>query len=140
MFYLAQPYSHEKQIIRDSRAMWGMAAAASLLRRGYHVYAPIVHWHEAAKFYKLPTDFEFWQYHNLHMLELASDFGMLLLDGWKESTGLMSELQRAVDFQKRIFRVLIREETKIKNAPVVDIFQISLKEAVGMVNGSHNQK
>jgi len=96
--YLASPYSHEKEDIREFRYMQVREATAQLLNEGVPVFSPIVHCHELAKHHDLPKDAEFWKFYNRTMLKWASELWLLLLLGWRESTGMESERAMAIEF------------------------------------------
>ena len=93
--YLASPYSDPDPLIRELRHYQAMRATADLLRAGRYVYSPIVHCHELAKKYALPTHFDFWQNYNFAMLRAASFFAILQADGWKDSLGVLAESNEA---------------------------------------------
>lgn len=95
MIYLASPYSHESRYVMQARYLAVCEATAALLRQRQMVYSPIVHCHELARMFDLPEDFEFWKEYNLHMIKRADTFGILKIEGWKESKGVQGELEFA---------------------------------------------
>ena len=90
MMYLAQPYTGTNSEMLE-RYRLGCLTTADLFRRGIPVYAPIVHWHEVARCYSLPTDEQSWRNQNLHMVEQADSFSILALKGWRNSKGIWAE-------------------------------------------------
>lgn len=93
--YLASPYSDKSDLIRHERFLKAMEVAAYMTRKGVTVFSPIVHNHEMARRYKLPSDAEFWAKHNFAMLRSASVMGILELPGWQVSIGVKKEYNYA---------------------------------------------
>ena len=97
MKYLASPYSHPDEAVRVARYELAMAAVVWLARQRIWTYSPIVHWHEAAKTFTLPTDAGFWLDCNSDA-QLACRDGTIILciPGWKESKGVTGEISFAL--------------------------------------------
>lgn len=95
MLYLASPYSHKDPLIMKTRFLLVEQCTAYILQRRDHVYSPIVHCHEIAAKFSLPTDFDFWQAYNRDMLRRCTEFAILDIDGWKESKGVRGEFDFA---------------------------------------------
>jgi hypothetical protein len=91
MIYLASPYSSPDPLIMRTRFLLAEQVTAQLLGERKHVYSPIVHCHELAMKYKLPTDFEFWKKYNFDFLRRADTFYVLEIDGWETSKGVTVE-------------------------------------------------
>ena len=89
--YLASPYSHADASVRESRYEAASYATAHLLNQRTWVYSPIVHCHELAKKFDLPTDFKFWKDYNFAMLSHARKLIILRCDGWEASKGVAAE-------------------------------------------------
>lgn len=100
MIYLASPYSHPEPAVRQRRYEQTMAAQAYLLRRGEHVYSPIVACHPMALAHDLPTDAEWWAEYNLDMLKRCSDVYVLCLFGWEDSKGVAQEIEWAKQYKR----------------------------------------
>ena len=96
--YLASPYSHDDAEIRAMRYRQVRTVTARLFRHRDAVFSPIVHCHPAAENDGLPTDAKFWKFYNSVMLKGARELWLLLLDGWKESSGMNGERDMAVEF------------------------------------------
>lgn len=93
MIYLASAYSHPDSLIMKTRFFLAEEITAKLLQRGLVVYSPIVHCHELAAKYELPTTFEFWRRYNFGMLRLASRMYVFAPDqAWKKSVGVQGEI------------------------------------------------
>jgi hypothetical protein len=97
MKYLASPYSHPDESVRQARYELAMAATVWLTRQRIWTYSPIVSWHEAAQLHALPTDAAFWLDANSDA-QLACRDGtiVLCLPGWKESKGVTGEISFAL--------------------------------------------
>lgn len=95
MIYLGSPYSHPDPLIMKTRFMLAEQCTAELLQQGLVVFSPIVHCHELAHKYNLPTDFAFWQMYCLGMLRLAAQMYILQIPGVHESKGLQAEIKFA---------------------------------------------
>lgn len=97
-FYLASPYSSlspNPVIARDARQFRyreAMRATAWLLSREIWTYSPIVHCHEMAHAYSMPTDAAFWSDYNEVMIMSSRGIILLQIDGWFESVGCADEI------------------------------------------------
>lgn len=89
--YLASPYSHKDPEIMDARFEIAEFCVAFFSQQNKHVYSPILHYHEVAKRFKLPTDFKYWKQNNIAMIRSASEFHILNLPGCHRSVGVMGE-------------------------------------------------
>lgn len=96
MIYLASPYTADP-VNLFSRTQ---KLTARLLKHGHHIYSPIVHCHELAQQYDLPTDFKFWQAYNFDLLARADQIWVAWLDGWSKSKGVRGELSEACRLSK----------------------------------------
>ena len=96
--YLASPYSHKNYDIMKLRYFQVVATTAFLLRQKVAVFSPIAHCHVATELHDLPKDAESWKFYNSVMLKGARELWLLLLDGWKESSGMNGERDMAVEF------------------------------------------
>lgn len=94
--YLGSPYTDKSKLVQHTRYLQVSKVVADMLCHNIHVYSPIVHCHELAKRFRLPGDFDFWQEYNYAMLEQASHFHLLELEGWNDSKGLQSEIKFAL--------------------------------------------
>jgi len=92
--YLAIPYTHEDESVRDFRAAVSDCIAADLTKKGRIVFAPISSWHHIAKKYDLPRDFEYWRKLDEAFISTCSKLRIIKLDGWKESKGV--NLEKAI--------------------------------------------
>lgn len=97
MIYLASPYSHSDPVMRRTRFLLAEQVTAHFIMQGAFIYSPIVHCHEMAERYNLPTDFAFWKAYNIDILRHADQFYILEIEGWLESAGVRTEQKFAAD-------------------------------------------
>ncbi len=95
MIYLASPYSHPDPVIVKTRFLLVEQVTAMLIGNGYYVWSPIVHCHEMATKYSMPTDAEFWRAYNFDFIRRADAVYVLDIEGWMESKGVMMEIKMA---------------------------------------------
>lgn len=95
MIYLASPYTHKEERIRQTRYTAALRAVAHLLAEGKHVFSPIAHCHMVALAYELPGDFLFWQNFNEDMIDRCDELTVLQLEGWDTSYGVAKEIEYA---------------------------------------------
>lgn len=93
--YLATPYSHPDETVKEERYRKALEATAEFLRQGITVYSPIVHCHILHFGYGLPMEWEFWRKHDFCMLAAAEFLFVLMLDGWEKSVGVKAEVEEA---------------------------------------------
>ena len=94
MIYLASPYSHPDEAVREQRFRAACRATAQLLASGSTVFSPIVHGHPLVE-HGLPTDWSFWERFDRDHLERCDEVLVLMLDGWRESVGVAAEIEIA---------------------------------------------
>ena len=90
--YLASPYSHADPTVKEARYQAVVAEVAAFMRRGEHVFSPIVHSHPVAIAHELPGDFGFWAEYDELMVSRCDRLVVLMLDGWKQSRGVHAEI------------------------------------------------
>jgi len=101
MIYLASPYSHPDAAVREARFRAACQATAGLLKAGHHVLCPIAHSHPLVA-YGLPTDWDFWQQVDHEYLRHCDEMVVLMLDGWRESKGVLAEIGIAEELGKPV--------------------------------------
>lgn len=97
LVYLATPYSHPDEAVREERFRAVNTAAAELMRKGMHIYSPISHTHPIALAGDLPLGWEYWQAYDRAILSACCKLIVLMLDGWKESKGVTGEIAIACE-------------------------------------------
>lgn len=94
--YLASPYTHTDQTIRDLRYLAACRAAAQLMRDGWNVFSPIAHSHpiELTGIGEQMSG-DFWKCQDIPLLRHAAKLAVLTLDGWQQSSGIQWEVETA---------------------------------------------
>ena len=105
--YLASPYTHKDLGVREQRAIQVAKVAGKLIQKGNNVFCPIAHSHYIAKYSEVDAasaagdNYEhnpvhlMWMRVDIAMLEDCTHLYVLMLDGWKESKGVLEELDIA---------------------------------------------
>jgi len=115
VIYLASPYSHADQAVREARYHAACRATAAMLKTGLVVFSPIVHSHPLVAF-DLPTGWDFWGRVDRAYLVRCDELVVLMLDGWQESAGVRAEIALARDLGKPVRFLGVDEAT---NSPTV---------------------
>ena len=110
MIYLASPYSSDRAL----NFKLVEQATATMLQQGHLIFSPIVHCHEIAEKYSLPTDYKFWEAYATGMLTRANELWVLQIPGWRESLGVQSEIIHARRCQIPVYTVNITGTFKEK--------------------------
>ena len=97
LIYIASPYSHVEARIRVERFEIAKQVTATLLKRGRHIFSPIVYSHTLAVEFELPKDFTFWESLDYEFVERATELWVINMPGWNESKGVYKEVKRATD-------------------------------------------
>lgn len=92
LVYLASPYTHSDKSVEEQRFEDTCIAAGRLLNLGHMIWSPIAHGHPIAMRCSLPTDFVFWRRYCEATLSKCDSLAVLMLDGWRESTGVQAEI------------------------------------------------
>lgn len=92
LVYLAVPYSHECETIREWRFQEVNKAAAKLMFDGVFIYSPISHTHPIVLAGQLPTGFDFWEQYDSAILNACRELYILPLEGWEQSKGVIGEI------------------------------------------------
>lgn len=100
MVYLASPYSHEDEEVREARYEAACKACLRLFLEGYAVFSPIVHWHNITKTYRLKTDHKTFEEYNKEILQRADEVVFFVIPGFVKSKGIAAELAWASSCQK----------------------------------------
>jgi hypothetical protein len=91
--YVASPYTHSNEAVRELRYQNVMAYTAWLLKQERWAYSPIVHHHVMAARFALPHDFDYWMRLDFTMIDASSELHVLKIPGWQESKGVNAEIQ-----------------------------------------------
>lgn len=95
--YLASPYSHADEAVREQRFRIVCKVAAALMQAGEVVFSPIAHSHPIAEAKPGPwaVDHDFWLRQDAPYLYACTKLYVLMLDGWERSRGVAHEVDVA---------------------------------------------
>lgn len=94
--YLASPFSHPEPWVMQDRYKEVLRAHVKLLMDGHIVFCPIVHTYYPSKMMGKVVDHDFWINQDIPILRASKRLIVLMLDGWKFSKGVASEVSVAV--------------------------------------------
>lgn len=96
LYYLASPFSHELDSVREARFETAVYVTDRLLKLGVNVFSPIVHSHpidcRTGK-----KDWQFWAPLDHSILSRCDELLVLLTPGWYESVGVADEVRWATE-------------------------------------------
>jgi nucleoside 2-deoxyribosyltransferase len=95
--YLASPYSHQHESVRQARFEAACKKAAKYIEEGICVFSPIAHSHPIADHMdeEKRMCFNTWMKADLPILRKCDELHVLCLDGWRLSKGVSREIQYA---------------------------------------------
>lgn len=99
MIYIASPYTHESDKIRDLRYRLVKTYTQKRLDEGALVFSPIVYGHGLTDGHPERIPFEYWAQMNDHLIHSAEAVEVLMLPGWELSRGIAHE----VDLAQRLY-------------------------------------
>jgi len=92
LVYLACPYSHPDQAVREARFHAANRCASEFMRAGVFIFSPISHTHPIAIAGGLPLSWDFWEPYDRAVLGACGAVYVLMLEGWQESKGVAAEI------------------------------------------------
>jgi uncharacterized protein DUF1937 len=95
LIYLASPYSHPEEHIKQSRYEMVMEATAYLLADGHFIYSPILNSHPIASRCGIPGEWNHWRAFDTVMISRCDELWVLDIEGWISSEGVQAEIQIA---------------------------------------------
>ena len=98
IIYLGLPYMNDDPNVMDFRADVSDLVAVDLAKKGHIVFAPISAWHNIAKIYDLPQDWAFWYSFDEEFIKHSGKLAIIMLYGWKISTGVTEEKELAIKY------------------------------------------
>ena len=121
--YLASPYWHSDERIRETRFKLVTRATAHFVLQGYIVFSPITHSHpiscEMDRGEHKPggvLGHDFWLNQDMHFLNWAEELWILMLDGWEKSYGVKWETDYMYIDQK-VIRYVNPDTLEFEDAP-----------------------
>lgn len=109
--YLAIPYSHKDEEVKELRYEIANCISAYLMRMGAIVFSPITHSHPLVK-YGLPTDYEYWKTQDESFMDTCASIIVITLDGYEESNGVNSEIMYMTNSDKPVHYLNLNDLTK----------------------------
>lgn len=95
LIYLASPYSHSDKLVIKARFKITEFMTYHYMRQRQAILSPIVHCHQVATDYGLPTDFDYWKGFNEATIARCQLFRVLKLPDWHASKGVLGETKTA---------------------------------------------
>ncbi len=109
LIYLASPLSNPERKVREERYNLAIEATGLLLKMGVFVYSPIAHNYVIANRHELPNEFSFWQEFDSLMISRCDVLAVLMLPGWRESVGVIYEINLALELGKTVKYIKLDE-------------------------------
>ena len=108
LIYLGSPYSSKHKIRMIDRMNSTQHCLAHYRRTAPELvlYSPIALWAPIANDHDLAHGFDTWAQQDFFMIRKSSALWILTIDGWKESYGLLQEIEYAHDISKPIMYVI----------------------------------
>lgn len=100
LIYLASPYTHPSENVRNYRYLNARRVTVLALQRGIAVFSPIVYGRDMET--AIGTDFRPWQNLNDAMIEKCDEVWVLCDDDWQKSRGVKHEIELANKLNKPI--------------------------------------
>ena len=101
VYYLASPYSHDSEFIKNFRYLAVDYAASILNKLGYHLIEPISMCHDKSKSYDLPSGYRYWKTRDRNFVKMSDGIIVFNLPGTIESIGVQDEIQFAQKHGKK---------------------------------------
>jgi hypothetical protein len=92
MVYIAAPYWHDDENIRNYRRRKAIEYSELLFRKGILFYSPLLY---SERFAKNKTKENYWVQHGIQMVSACQEMRVLCLDGWEDSNGIKGEIAKA---------------------------------------------
>lgn len=100
LIYLASPYSHPSEHVRNYRYFNARRVTILALKQGLAVFSPIVYGHDMET--AIGTLFEPWQTLNDAMIERCDEVWVLCDLDWQKSRGVKHEIELANKLNKPV--------------------------------------
>lgn len=92
MVYVAVPFWHENETIRNYRRRKAIEYSERLFYSGTLFYSPLLY---SVHFKEKKAVENYWITHGLRMVDVCDEMRVLCLEGWENSSGLKGEIDRA---------------------------------------------
>ena len=97
LIYLASPYSHPEDRVREENFRKVSKMAAHLVSQGKVVVSPITYGHTLLDFKEMPSNWEFWSHFCSSILFKCDRLIVYKMEGWDKSLGVDEEISIARD-------------------------------------------
>lgn len=97
LIYLASPYTHKEDSVKQERFEKVNKAAARLMVDGYYIFSPISHTRPIEIAGALPGDWQYWEGYDRAIIKACKGLMVLRLPGWEKSTGVTAEIKIATE-------------------------------------------
>ena len=101
--YLAVPYTHSEDDVKNFRFLVVTALSAKLFERDIFNFSPITHSHPISAVSSAGTSWATWEAFDKFMISLCDQIWVLKIPGWKESVGVTAEIAYALEENKPVF-------------------------------------
>lgn len=95
MLYVASPYTHADPDVRQRRFALACVATARMMAAGDVVYSPVAHGHVIEDVGGARLSHGDWMRQCLPILARCDGLRVLMIDGWRESSGVAQEIAYA---------------------------------------------
>ncbi len=102
MIYIASPYSHPDKNVVEYRVKAVAQYSAKLMINKQPSISPITVGTTILKYSDLPSDFAFWKQFSYDLLAVCTEIHVLKLDGWRDSVGVLAEIEFAIEHNIKI--------------------------------------
>ena len=98
MIYLASPYTHDIETVRQLRFWQVTKVTADLHEQGIQAFSPITFGYGVEQIGKISLSGpDWWQPFDDWFLRHCDEMYVICLDGWRESVGVNHEIDLAID-------------------------------------------
>lgn len=102
LIYLASPYSHSNDDIREMNYKIVSKIAANMIFEGNVVLSPISYGHNLLNFCEMPSDWDFWYNFCVTFLLKCDELMVVKMAGWDVSKGVLEEIEIAKNHNIKI--------------------------------------
>ncbi len=95
LIYIASPYSHPDDNVRESNFRIVSEFVAKLTAEGLKPISPITYGHTLLGFHDMPSDWQFWQDFCITFLQHCDELWVYQMPGWDRSRGVAEEIEYA---------------------------------------------
>jgi hypothetical protein len=100
--YIACPYWHDDESVRNYRRRKAIEYTSVLVKKGILCYSPLLY---TDRFKNDNTKENYWLEHGRRMIDACDRVRVLCLEGWEESGGVKGEIERAQDLGLEIIYI-----------------------------------